>query len=829
MTGKHQKTYRSTKTAALLFLLMLFPFLLQAQFGSPLRTADRLFANQQYSLALKKYYKAYNKMKGNREERNRVAERMADCYRLTENYRRAIPLYEHLVRYGWAKKHPLVYLRLADLMKMYDRYTDAEKYYKEYIQAVPDDPRGKLGLSSLLLVKDWTEHPTNYQVTHPRKLNSREADYAPAFLSENFNSIVFTSTRKESTGKELDGWTGQKFSDLFTDQQDREGKWSNPVLLDSKTGNVNTNANEGDPWVNDRYNRMYFTRCKKVPDKKTGCQIYVSQRVGRIWSKAKRVRIMGVDTTASVGQPTLSKDELTMIFASDKRGSLGGTDLWISKRKDVNAPFGHPFNLGPVINTKGNEMFPFLRNDSILYFSSDGHGGMGGLDIFVSRINASGTWSQPENLKYPVNSPFDDLSFIIEPNHNRGYFSSNRKGSVGKEDLYAFVIPEKEFSLSGTVTNARTLFGMGNLRIDLTDSLGSRVSTITNDKGYYSFGQSQVRKNRSYTLSVSEKNYLTQTHTFTTKGLDASKDFTVNFRMEPIPSKPVVLPDILYDLGKWNLKTQYQDSLQGLVQMLRDNPGLVIELGSHTDSRGSDEENDILSQRRARSVVNYLILRGINPGRLVAKGYGERVPRTLQKNITRNGYPFKEGTTLTDPYIQSLPDRTDKEAAYALNRRTDFRILRRDFKPNAAEAALDTNFQITLTHGDNEVPFYASKSNGLYVSSCLINGLQEPFMYDPNNSALISVNKAIELLNEGIISKEDFVGNPEEILQNNTIRNNAVLNLKEVTIGGKTIKNLQVIVSKNLFFGIVFGKPVLNQLGKYDFNTQKHLLIIHGK
>jgi peptidoglycan-associated lipoprotein len=370
---------------------------------------------------------------------------------------------------------------------------------------------------------------------------------------------------------------------------------------------------------------------------------------------------------------------------------------------------------------------------------------------------------------------------------------------------------------------------MGGVRVEVSDSLGHHYTTLTNDKGFYSFGSGQIRKNTSFTIKIQFKNYLNQVKHITTKGLDFSKDFKVDFKMSPIPSKPVVLPDILYDLGKWVLKPQYQDSLQGLVQMLRDNPGLVIELGSHTDSRGSDEANDILSQKRARSVVNFLIMRGISPQRLVAKGYGEQVPRTLQKNIIKNGYDFKVGTTLNADFINSLPTETDKEAAYSLNRRTDFRVLRRDFKQDQNMAAIDTSFQITLTHSENEVPFYASKKNGLYVSNCLINGLQEPFMFDKSNSAQISVKKAIQLLNEGIISKNDFVGNPEEILKNNTVANHAVLNLKEVTIGGTTIRNLQVIVSKNLFFGIVFGDQVLNKFGRFEFYTQKHLLIIHGK
>lgn len=810
-----------------LLVIMIFTPISKAQFNPRTRSADCLFNNQQYSLALKKYYKIYRRPKGSREERNRIASKMADCYRLTENYRRAMAMYQHLVRYNWGEKHPIVFLRLADLLKMYGRIDEAIQYYKKFQESVPDDSRGKLGIESAQQIKEWIDKPTNFQVNHPRIINSRSADFSPAFLSENNNALVFTSSRKESTGKELDGWTGQKFSDIFTTQQDRNGKWSKPILID-KAENINTKDNEGNPWINDTYNRMYYTRCKKVSGKRTGCQIYVSQRVGRTWSKGRPLKFLSIDTTVSIGQPTLTKNELTIIFSSDKRNSLGGTDLWVAKRKSISDPFGHVFNLGSNINTKGDELFPFLKNDTVLYFSSNGHGGMGGLDLFVSKPDSLGNWGKPVNLRYPMNSTFDDFGIVFEKNHNRGFFSSNRKGVLGKEDIFYFSQPEINFTISGTITNNKTLFGLSNVNVTLSDSTGATYKTRTNDKGYFLFGSSQIKKNKNYTLKIEKDDFLTQSKTLTTKKLEMSKDFVANFALSPIPSKPVVLPDILYDLGKWELKTQYQDSLQGLVQMLRNNPGLVIELGSHTDTRGSEEENDILSQKRAKSVVNFLIMRGIDPQRLVAKGYGERIPRTLQKDITKRGVTFKEGDVLNEDYINKLPTLQAKEAAFSLNRRTDFRILRKDFKAHAL-SDIDTSFQITLQQNENEVPFYISKKNGLYVANCFINGLQEPFMYDRGNSALISVKKTIQLLNEGIISKEDFIGNASQILQNNTVANHAILNLKELSIGGKTIKNLQIIVSKDLFFDIVFGDQVLKKLGSFEFNTKKNLLIIHEK
>ncbi len=812
----------------ILFLFLLLPGFLYPQHLSRLKTANQLYESQQYWNALKKYQKVYSKIRNNREEKNLVAYRMAKCYRMTENYTRAEFLYKHLIRYGYDKKHPEVILDLADLLKMDGKFDEALKYYQIYENQVPNDPRGKLGETTTKLVKIWIENPSKYKVKDIRKINSRESDFAPAFLSANNNRLVFTSNRKESTGKDIDNWTGMKFTDLFEAQLDRNGEWTTPVLLD-KSGNINTKANEGAATLNDQYNAVYFTRCKKIEDKKAGCQIYKSVRIGRNWRKAQLVKIHGVDSTMTVGQPTLSHDELTLIFSSDKRGTLGGTDLWISTRKGKASPFGHPFNLGPVINTKGNEVFPFLRNDSTLYFSSDGHGGMGGLDIFVSKKDSLGNWGKPVNLRYPVNSTYDDFGIVFEAGTNKGYFSSNRKGSRGKEDIYSFVQPTVDFTLSGTVQDDQTLFGIPNINVLLSSAKNLTLSTLTNVKGFYSFEKSQVRKNTAYTVTVGVKNYFTTASKFSTVGKQFSKDFKINFSLKRIPSSPIMLPDILYDLGKWDLKPQFQDSLQGLVQLLRNNPGLVIELGSHTDSRGTTESNDILSQKRALSVVNYLIMRGINPGRLVAKGYGERVPRTLQKNIKKDRFFFMKGTKLTDGYINDLKSTTEKEAAFALNRRTEFRVLRRDFSPQESASIADTSMTIPMNQPQNAVQFTKDKTNGMYVAGCVINGYAEQFIFDKNNSAQISLKKAIKMLQEGVITKDDFEGNPEIVLKNNTIANHAVVNLKNITIAGKTVKNIQFIVSDNLYFGIVMSQQVLRKFGKYQFDTKTNLLIIHEK
>lgn len=814
-----------------LIILALLPTLIMAQRKNPARAADDLYNRHQYYVAIDKYRKAYLKIKNNRKEKNRINYRLADCYRLTENYRRAEMTYKRLIRAGWDKKYPEILLHLADMQKINGHYDEALQNYQAYSEKVPDDPRGRLGAKTIPLIQKWIENPSKYEITNVKKINSRDADFAPAFLSNNYNELVFTSTREiaNKKNKGIDKWTGQHFSNLFVSRQDRNGEWSTPKPIDA-SGNINTKANEGAAQTDSQFKNLYFTRCKRTPNVASECQLFVSRRIGRSWGEARPVKINTVDTTQTIGQPTLSPDGLMLIFSSDRKGGQGGKDLWAAIRKSKNAAFSRPVNLGKIINTKGNEMFPFLHGDTALYFSSDGHGGMGGLDIFVSKIDSSGSWGKPQNLKYPINSPFDDFGIVLHPTKNFGYLSSNRKGGRGKEDIYYFIQPPLEFSLSGTVTNERTLFAISNIQIKLIGSDGSSVSTRTNNKGFYSFGKSQIKPQTDYEIKVSKEGYFNATGKISTKGIELGKDFKKDFVLKPISSEPIVLPDILYDLGKWDLKPQYQDSLQGLVQTLRENPNLVIELASHTDSRDTEERNDILSQKRARSVVDYLIMRGIDAARLVPKGYGERVPRTLKKDIIKDGFLFKKGTTLDDNYINSLSSKAEKEAAYSLNRRSEFRVLRKNYVPKSlVMATADTNIRIAINPQENAAVYHPDKISGLYVTGCVINGYHEEFTYDKKQFGIISLKKAMEMLQNGVISKDDFAGNPEEILKNNTIANRAVINLMNVRIANKTVQNIQIMVDYQLNRGLVFGDRILSKFGKYHFNTQKKLLILDEK
>ncbi len=571
----------------LLGFLITMPTLLNAQ-RNPAKGADEAFSKQQYSLAIDKYKKAYSKVKKNKEEKNRITAQLAECYRLTGKYKRASTSYKRLIKNEWDKRNPEIRLHYADMLKITGDYAEAIAQYNTYAERVPEDLRGRKGAETTALIEEWIENPSKYEINNVKKVNSREADFAPSYTTDNYNEIVFTSTREGASGKETDNWTYQNFSDLFQAKIDRKGEWSEPVLFD--TENVNSEGNEGAAVFNSKFNTIYFTRCPNDEQKESGCQIYKSKRSGRAWGKPEMVEIATIDTMSTIGQPTISEGELVIYFSANRRDGMGGKDIWVAFRDSKTKGFGRPMNLGEVINTHGNEMFPFLRNDTTLFFASDGHGGMGGLDIFVTTIDTAGNWGEPRNLKYPMNSSFDDFGIVYHPTDDYGFFSSNRKGGRGLEDIWYFIEPPLNFTLSGTIRDDRTLMYMSDVSVQLVGSSGLSVTTRTNDEGFYSFGESQLEQNTTYEILVAKALYFNERATFTTVGVEFSKEFVKDFSLIPIPSDPIPLPEILYDLAKWDLKPQYQDSLQGLIQTLRDNPNIVVELAAHTDSRDSYEK-----------------------------------------------------------------------------------------------------------------------------------------------------------------------------------------------------------------------------------------------
>jgi len=640
--------------------------------------ADNAYKYFQYYDAIGLYKKAYTKIKRNKAERARIVYQIAECYRMTNDTKQAETWYKKAVSIKYPD--PLATLHYADMLKVNEKYDEAVVQYNAYKDLVPADVQGAKGVESCTLAQQWKDNPTRYVVENEKQLNTKDMDFAPAWYSKNYKSIVFTSTREGSTGKESDAWTGQNFSDLYLTALDKKGAWSTPLSIGE---NINTVNNEGEACLNDKYNEMYFTRCSVEKKKVLGCQIFVSKKKGNAWDVPEVVSL-GPDSF-NYGHPSLSADELTLYFSSDMEGGYGKHDIWMVKRSKKSKPWDKPINLGPNINTDGDELFPYIRDDGTLYFASDGLPGMGGLDIF--KVEKSGdSWGKPVNMKYPINSSADDFAIIFAGKDEKGYFSSNRKGGKGSDDIYSFYEPPLVFSLQGTIANdsSKNKEAIKGATVTLVGSDGTIVTCTTDASGQYKFDKTKFVANTSYELKIESKGYFGAKGKASTVGLDRSKDFVFDFGLIPIPPTPIVLPEILYDFARWELLPQYQDSLNDLIQTMQDNPRIVVELASHTDFRGGVEYNDTLSYKRAKSVVDYLISKGIAGDRLQAKGYGKRVPRILTQDMTRDGFVFPKGTQLTEDYINQYKDNKDKfEAANQLNRRTEFRVLRDDYVPKS--------------------------------------------------------------------------------------------------------------------------------------------------
>lgn len=650
--------------------------------------ADKKFSFYQFYDALLLYKKAYTKVTGNKIEKARILYQIGLCYFYTGDYKNAEASFKRVIAANYPD--PSVYLRYADVLKINEKYEDALIYYQEYKKRVPDNPKVNIDIESCHLSIKWRDEPSRYQIENIKKINSKANDFAPVFADKKYSSLVFTTARDEVQGKDYDAWTGQPFTDLFYVEIDRKGNWGTPIPID-ETGIVNTTHNEGANTFNSKFNTMFFTRCIYEKKKKSGCQIYVANKKGKDWADVESLPIAA--DTFTVGHPTLSDDELTLYFSANIPGGYGGKDIWMIQRPKKNRPWGNPINLGATINTPGDELFPTLKDDNTLYFSSNYHPGLGGLDIFVTYKDEDGNWSKPENLKPPINSSADDCCIIFNLDKKQlrdagvkemGYFSSNRKaGGRGGYDIWSFKLPPLLFTLSGIVYCDSTRLPLAKAIVVCKSSDGNVFIDTTDAKGFYKFDNNQILEQSLYELEVAKTDYFTERGRETTIGLTKNTDLVRNFYLAPIPKKPIILPEIRYDLAKWDLKPEFHDSLESLVRTLQENPNIVIELQSHTDIRPIPMTNDTLSQRRAQSVVDYLIQRDIEPDRLIAKGYGDRVPRTLEKDITvtynNKTFTFPKGVTLTKEYIESLPTRDHQEAAHQLNRRTTFQVIRTDY------------------------------------------------------------------------------------------------------------------------------------------------------
>lgn len=432
-----------------------------------LERAERAFELQQYHEAIDLYRRVIDRLdRGEREKSAELSFKVALCYRYTNNHRMAESWFRRAIRADYPDPVALLYMAQAKMQN--EKYDEARETFKSYIELEPDDWRGHQGLASIELAMKLKEQPLDYEVEAVRLFNSPADDMTPAFGDHRGTTLIYASSRDDAMGREEDPWTGNKHSSFFVSYQDRAGNWDRPNLLDE--GPVNTEYNEGAPSINASATVMYFTRCTRAEGVSMGCRIFRATREGPDWANPQEVSLTE-DSLITVGHPAISPDELELYFVSDRPGGVGEKDIWVARRQTTNDEFGRPENLGETINTKGNEMFPYVHEDGTLYFASDGHPGMGGLDIFRSVYTSDG-WSEPENLGPPFNSAADDFGIVFKPGREEGFFTSNR-GRRGIYDIYSFYQAPVEFIISGVVLDDSTQTTVPRANVQLVGSDGT--------------------------------------------------------------------------------------------------------------------------------------------------------------------------------------------------------------------------------------------------------------------------------------------------------------------------------------------------------------------
>lgn len=633
--------------------------------GAKLATADEQMARGEYFDASKTYRKIYNKLtkKEEREQRGMVAHKMAQCHQKLSQYSRSAAAYQNALRYG--VQDSTIHLNLAMMLQADGKYSAAIKEYEKYLEFDPNNLIAQNGLVGAK-VGASKNSGTRYIVKNFKLINSRRADYAPMYFDNNYDVLYFTTTNEKVTGDHRSEITGMKKGDIWVTRKNEKGEWQRPEAVE---GELNSEHDEGVISFTPDGSTMYLTRSRRLPNAHTAVEIYTSQRSDAQWSNPVKYEITS-DTLSSYGHPAVSPDGHWLYFASDMPGGSGGKDIWRVNLKDK---YGSLENLGEWINTPGDEMFPYVRTDSLLYFSSNGWPGFGGLDIYRAELTKSGGW-KVTNMGVPVNSASDDFGITFGAGET-GYFSSNRGDARGYDHIFSFEKPELNILISGWVLD-KDEEPVPNAVIRIIGDDGSNQKQIAKPDGTFSF---PLNRGVNYVMLAGAKGYLNSRQEFASDTTEVDAEYGIDFILASI-NKPVVVDNIFYDFDKATLRPESKEALDELAQVLRDNPNVTIEMASHTDRWGTVEYNINLSGRRAQSVIDYLIEVGISPDRLQSQGYGKSKPKTITKKLAREYPQFQEGQVLNEEFIESLENPEDQEVADQINRRTEFQVLSIDYQ-----------------------------------------------------------------------------------------------------------------------------------------------------
>lgn len=627
-----------------------------------LKKGDKYLALGEYFDAANEYKQAYRATAPKeRDRRGQIAVKMAQCYDKSLQASKAIAAYSNAMRYHQAT--PADSLAYARLLLKNGQYGDAAKVFQALTDSLPDNELVRNGLLSAQKAPEWKKAGSRYTVKKMDVFNSRRSDYCPMLFGDDFDQLYFTSTRNDAMGDELSGITGTKAGDIFFSEKDDKGKWSRPEAV---AGGLNTEADEGACSFSPDGREMLLTLCSTDPSYPRYAKIVKASRSDAAWGKTTEEKI-SADTLSSFAHPAVSPDGQWLYFCSDMPGGKGGLDIW--RVRITGSGYGGVENLGAPINTEGDEMFPAFRPNGDFYFASNGHPGMGGLDIYIAKVGSDGRYHL-FHPGYPLNSSGDDFGITFEGPHNRGFFSSNRGDGRGWDHIYSFENPEIVNTVKGWVYEKDGYeLPAAEVRIVGDDGTNEKLS-VRSDGSFTRV----VTPGVSYVILASCKGYLNHQEEIKVAKTDESHEDVLQFPLASITA-PVLIDNIFYDFDKATLRPESTKSLDDLVKLLNENPNVTIELSAHCDYKGSDAYNLRLSQRRAETVVDYLIAHGIAPDRLTPVGYGKGRPKTVTKKLAEKLTWLKEGDVLTEDFIKKL-DKEQQEECNQLNRRTEFIVLR---------------------------------------------------------------------------------------------------------------------------------------------------------
>lgn len=627
------------------------------------KKGDQFYAIGEYFDAAAEYKKAYAQTKtADRAKRGERAWKMAECYRKIGYCAKAVGGYQNAIRYKYENPNAMLYL--AQMQHKMGNYKEAIKSYRACLEADPTDTLAYNGLLGCEQAPGWKAAGSLYSIKKEPVLTSRRSDYSPALTGDDWDQVYFSTTRNQAKGSELSGVTGARMADIFFSKKDDKGKWGQPEPAE---GEVNTEYEEGACCFTPDGKTMYFTRCTHDPEYPRYAQIMYSNRSDAAWSKPQEFYISN-DTLTTFAHPAVSGDGKWLYFSSNMPGGHGGYDIWRIGLDEHG--LSAPENLGNSINTPGNEMFPSCRFNGELYFSSDGLPGMGGLDLFMAKQDTLGTWTV-KNLRSPMNSAGDDFGMTFEGVHNRGLFSTNRGNGRGWDEIMSFVCPEIVQSIKGWVYE-KDGYELPEGLVYMVGNDGTNLRLTLRSDGSF---EQVIKPGVDYVLLGTCKGYLNHKEEIRVDTSSVSRQHVLQFPLANITA-PVLIRNVFYAFDSAELTENSTQALDSLVTLLNENPNVTIELSAHCDYRGPEEYNLKLSQRRAESVVRYLIEHGIDDKRLSPVGYGKTRPKVITRKLAEQHSFLNEGDTLSVEFIQALPEPAQQEICNALNRRTEFRVLR---------------------------------------------------------------------------------------------------------------------------------------------------------